>query len=101
MIENVEITGTELGIEDHGFFSFTIFVSGNGWGTGFGGIVLDGWDKAILLIRAILEVVGVNNWEDLPGKYIRMEAPELSERVYKIGNLIEDKWFDLRDWTNK
>ena len=52
-------------------------------------------------ISKILEVVGVDEWEDLPGKYIRIEYKGLGSTVTKIGNIIEGKWFDLNEFFGK
>lgn len=46
-------------------------------------------------------VVGVDKWEDLPGKYIRIEYNGLGSTVTKIGNIIEEKWFDLKEFFGK
>ena len=110
-IENAEIKATQLGVEDHGIFSFSIFMDGEGWGTWFGGITLDGydkekdcrigWDKAIPMLTEIMNVVGVRNWEDLKGKLVRVEVGRLSEKITKIGNIFKNEWFDLDDWVNK
>ena len=42
-------------------------------------------------ISKVLEVVGVDKWEDLPGKYIRFEDNGWGSKVTKIGNIIEEK----------
>lgn len=81
------IDGTMLGIEDHGIMSFFLYIDYlNGGTQGSGGYALDGYNKeheknkklysrtgvagSILLIRRILETVGVSNWEDLKGKKV-------------------------------
>ena len=50
------------------------------------------------VISEILDVVGVDKWEDLPGKYIRFEDGGWGSTVTKIGNIIKDKWFDMRNF---
>jgi len=105
MIENAEITGTLLGIEDHGIMTFFVYVKMNGSGIGIGGYALDGsggngnprvgTPKAIESIRRICEVVGVREWEDLKGKHCRVEHGGLGGKATRIGNIIENKWFDL------
>lgn len=47
--------------------------------------------ESMEVISKVLEVVGVNKWEDLPGKYIRFEDNGRSSTVTKIGNIIEEK----------
>lgn len=46
-------------------------------------------------IAKILEVVGVDRWEDLKGKHVRIAFNDLGSTVTRIGNIIENKWLDL------
>ncbi|HEM4596407.1 TPA: hypothetical protein U1Z56_000606 [Streptococcus suis] len=104
-IENVKITKTFLGREDHGILTCYLTVEGYGFGASIGGYCLDKYDehkkkrvafhKSFELIDRILEVVGVSTWEDLPGKHIRIESDGFGDRVTKIGNLIKDDWLDF------
>ncbi|HFU4217113.1 TPA: hypothetical protein ACGO8M_000489 [Streptococcus suis] len=104
-IENVKITQTFLDREDHGILTCYLTVEGYGFGVSIGGCYLDKYDehkkkrvayhKSFGLIDHILEVVGVSTWEDLPGKYIRIESDGFGGRVTKIGNLIKDDWLDF------
>lgn len=100
--KNAQISHTMLGYEDHGILTAMIYLNYGGSGQGFGGYSLDRYskerecrieDKACgFFIRRILEVVGVSKWEELASKYIRVKAD--SSKVYAIGNLLEDKWFN-------
>lgn len=105
-ILNAQIKTTQLGREDHRIFTFglTLAIQG-GLGVTVGGYVMDRYDKpkdrrvgtayGMDLIIRILEVVGVRTWEELKGKYIRVEVPFNGGPVTKIGNLMEDKWVDF------
>lgn len=107
-IKNARITSTMFGREDHGILTFMIFVEFNGAGCGIGGYALDMYDcekksrvyteKGLEAISKILEVVGVNNWEDLSGKYIRIKDNGWGSTIDEIGNLMTEKWFNLRDF---
>ena len=107
-IKNAKITSTILGREDHGIMTFMIFVEFGGCGCGIGGYCLDYYDKntqtSVFHIRdmeaisKILDVVGVDKWEDLPGKYIRVKDNGWGSTIDEIGNLMEDKWFNLREF---
>lgn len=76
--------------------------------SGIGGYSLDGYDKESKLrvfsvksfeaISKILETVGVDKWEDLPGKYIRIKDNGWGSTVDEIGNLMEEKWFNIREF---
>ena len=50
------------------------------------------------VISAILDVVGVDKWEDLKGRYIRIKDNGWGSTVDEIGNLMEDKWFNIREF---
>lgn len=109
-IENAEITETLLGYADHGILTFSIGLKGKGWGVNYGNRALDGFDKkedkrtpdqaAMRIIPEILNVVGVRKWEELKGKYVRVETNGLGRTITKIGNLIDDVWLDLDDFLN-
>ncbi len=102
-IKNAKITGTTLGVEDHGILTCFLHLEYDGGGQGFGGYAFDAPDRTLgrsgrvgvawgmEFIRRILDVVGVRNWEDLKGKHIRVRAN--SCKVSSIGNIIKDKWF--------
>lgn len=91
-----------LGYEDHGVFSGHLtFEYGDHAGQGFGGYALSGKNPkdsyyknqyCAMFIEGILQTVGVKKWEDLVGKYVRVEAE--FEKIHRIRNIIEDKWFD-------
>ena len=108
MITNAQITSTMLGREDHGIMTFMIMLRFNGCGCGVGCYALDGYDQetktrvfsfdTMEVISKILEVVGVDTWEQLPGKYIRFKDNGLGSTIDEIGNIIEDKWFNIREF---
>jgi hypothetical protein len=99
---NARIERTELGYEDHGLLTAWLFLDYGWGGQGFGGYCLDNYDQENRVrvptlvcghfIMAVLRVVGVTKWEDIPGKYIRVDQD--SGKVYRIGNIIKDEWFD-------
>lgn len=107
-IRNAKITSTMLGREDHGIMTFMIFIEFGGCACGIGGYALDYYDrdtqkrvfhiKDMEAISKILDVVGADKWEDLPGKYIRVKDNGWGSTIDEIGNLMEDKWFNLREF---
>ncbi len=112
MIKNARIKSTMLGREDHGIMTFMLYIEFDKCTTcGVGGFALDEYDsmaktrlfkpESMKLLSEILDVVGVERWEDLPGKYIRFEDNGWGSTIEKIGNIIEDKWFDLRGFFEK
>ena len=111
MIKNAIIQFTMLGREDHGIMTFMIYINMGSSICGVGGYQLDEFNPAtqtrvfraesMEVISKILEVVGVNKWEDLPGKYIRFEDDGWGSTITKIGNIIDDKWFNLKEFFGK
>lgn len=109
MIKNAIIESTMLGREDHGIMTFVLYIRfDDGLCCGVGGYALDEHDKvhnkrvfrakSMEAISKVLEVVGVEKWEDLPGKYIRFEDNGWGSTVTKIGNILSGKWFDLKEF---
>jgi hypothetical protein len=111
MIDNCKIISTQLGTEDHGVLTCYIMVEGDGWGCGFGGYALDDYNpvlkmrlataKGFQAITEILKVVGVENWEDLKGQYIRAEHQGCGGGIMKIGHLMKDQWFSFKEFFQK
>jgi len=123
IIENAKIESTILGYEDHGILTCYLMLDYGGTQQGFGGYGLDGpppEDKkghrsgertphivAGFWIQKILNIVGVEKWEDLKGKYIRVakEDDNWNAAISGIGNILQDKWFypkkDLQPYIGK
>lgn len=108
-ILNAKITGTKLTMEDHGCLSFWIFLEGAGWGVGYGGYCIGhGYLGANKFIAAngdgleammrIMDVVGVDTWEDLNGQFVRVKTDGWGKKVDIIGNIMEDKWFNIKEF---
>ena len=104
-IENAVIEGTMLGREDHGIMTCYLHCSMNGSGQGFGGYSFDSWNEkkkrrighafGMEMIAAILRTVGVETWETLPGRHVRIDHDY--SKVYRLGHIIEDRWFDPQE----
>jgi hypothetical protein len=101
---NARIESTMLGYEGHGILTFFLNLDyGDGGKQAVGGYALDRYEKrsnlrmpttwAGALIAAVLELLGQEEWEDLPGTYIRVRYEH--DKVHAIGNLLEDKWLDF------
>lgn len=112
VIYNCKIVGTSLSMADHGCLTFFIFVEGEFGGVGIGGYCIghgylgassfDSQDgNGLVAMMKIMDTVGVSRWEDLKGKYCRVKVGKLGETVSKIGNLIDDRWFDVDDFFKK
>lgn len=112
MIYNAKITSADIFIEDHDVLTFMIGIeSSAGWSTSMGGFYLDWTDKkgnrvpapyTSTVVRAILETVGVRGWNDLVGKYIRIDDNDIyNSPITKIANLMKDNWIDIRDFMKE
>lgn len=101
-IHNAKITGTMLGIEDHGIMTFLVYLESDCWGIGFGGYALDEYDTklerrvgigmSLDLLKEIMEVVGVDKWEDLEGRYVRVASEGWGGKALGIGNILKERW---------
>ena len=110
-IKNAKISSTMLGREDHGIMTFMIYIDTCDFACSIGRYCLDEFNPAtqtrvfraesMEVISKILEVVGVDKWEDLPGKYIRFEDNGFGSNVTKIGNIIDEKWLDFEEFFGK
>ena len=107
-IENAQIESVSITMEDHGCITFWLNLKGKSWGCGFGGYCIghgylgaehfDGSPDGIEAMARIMDTVGVSTWEGLAGKYCRVESEGWGGTINKIGNLIEDKWFDIKQF---
>lgn len=113
MIKNALITGTKLGYSN-GILTFYLHLDFGGAGIGFGGYALDRYDvtkekrvpseKSILCISEVLKVLKVDTWEELPGKYCRVEIEpdDLTGRCTgKLFNILTDDYLDIPSIFNK
>ena len=108
MIENARITKVSLSMADHGCLTFDLFIEGAGWacavggwkiGTGYSGSdYFSATGAGLVAMMKIMDVVGVEKWEDLKGKYIRVDSDGWGSTIHKIGNIIKDDWFDLKEF---
>lgn len=109
IIVNAKITHVSLTMADHGCLTFWIDLEGSEWSVGYGGYCIGhgflGTDKftaengkGLEAMMRIMDVVGVERWEDLTGKYVRVVEHDWGSRVTKIGNILKDKWFDIEEF---
>lgn len=107
-IENARIKKADLSMADHGVLCLELVLEGYGWGVTYGGRVLgkgyvgatefSGSSKGIEEIMRIMDVVGVSTFSALTNKYVRVCTGNWGGTVSKIGNIIEDKWFDYNEF---
>ena len=105
-IENALIENVDLSMADHGCFTLSMVLEGGGWGVTYGGYCLgkgylgadddffDGSAAGMEYLMRIMDTVGVDRFQDLKGKYVRVATKGWGGQVKIIGNILKDKWFD-------
>ena len=105
-IENALIESVDLSMADHGCLTLAMTLKGSGWGVVYGGYCLgngylgaddnffSGSASGMEYLMRIMDIIGVDRFQNLKGKYVRVATKGLSGPVKIIGNIIEDKWFD-------
>ena len=105
-IENALITNVDISMADHGCLTLVMTLEGGGWGVVYGGYCLgkgylgakddffDGSAAGMEYLIRIMDTVGVEKFQDLKGKYVRVATKGWGDPVKIIGNIIKDKWFD-------
>ncbi len=95
---NAVIRSTKLTSADYGLLSVWLDLDYGGSGQAFGGYCLYSPKQASPInvaghfIWRIMEVAGVAEWDDLPGKTIRVRHEHT--KVHAIGHIVKDDWFD-------
>ena len=107
-IRNARITDVTLNMRDHGALVYGLVLDMGGSGCVYGGYAIgngflgakefSGSAKGIEAMMRIMDVVGVEAWEDLRGKYVRIVDPGLGGTVDRIGNALRDRWFSQREF---
>lgn len=107
-IENARIESVDLSMADHGVLCLQMRLKGSDWGTIYGGYSLghgyvgaksfEGSAKGMESIMRIMDTVGVDNFQDLAGKYIRVVCKCNGDPIKIIGNIMDDKWFDIESF---
>lgn len=103
MIEtkNAIIESASLSTGDRGFLDCWLTLDYGGSGQGFGGYVLylpksyshhELKSVAGHFIFRVLEIAGVESWDKLKGRTIRVKCEH--SKVHAIGHIIRDDWFN-------
>ena len=96
-IFNMKITSVGLSMSNYGDIVFMMTMECSDYGTvydedyclrGFNGL-----EKAMPYITNIMKVIGVEHFNDMVGKYVRVATIEQGYSEKIIGNIVEDKWF--------
>ena len=107
---NAKITKVSLSMADHGCLTFYIGLNGGGWCCNFGGYCIghgylgaesfQGSNAGLEVLMRIMDTVGVECWEDLKGQYCRVKTEGWGGKILSIGNILKDKWFDIKEFYN-
>jgi hypothetical protein len=102
-IKNAVIESAILTKGDRGFLDCWLMLDYGGTGQGFGGYALylpKSFDHHKLEsvaghhIFRIMEIAGVDTWDKLKGKTIRVKTEGYSGPVKAIGHIVKDDWFN-------
>lgn len=111
-IENAKITNVSITMGEHGCLTFWLTLEGAGWGCGYGGYCIghgfldadeftaDTGDGLVAMMK-IMDTIGVERWEDLKGRYCRVELESWGSRITTIGNIMKNKWFNIEEFFSK
>lgn len=107
-LENARITNVDLSMANHGVLTLSLTLQGAGWGCVYGGYVLgkgyvgaeefEGSAMGMESIMKIMDVVGVDRFNDMKDQYVRVATKGWGDSVKIIGNIISDKWFDIESF---
>ena len=105
-IKNALIKNVSLSMSDHGCLTYWIVLEFGSYVCSYGGYCIghgylgasefDSSPKGLVAMMRIMDTVGVSKWEDLKGKYVRIQRT--GNTIDIIGNIIEDKWFNQREF---
>ncbi len=99
-IKNAVIESASISFEDRGFLDCSITLDYGGSGQGFGGYTLylpKSWKHHKLespaghFIFRVMEVAGVQRWDQLVGRTLRVRAEH--SKVHAIGHIVKNDWF--------
>lgn len=103
---NAVIKSARITTDDHGLLTAWLDLDYGGMGQGFGGYALYlpksfSHHKAALahnfaghFIWRVMEIAGVENWDSVAGKTIRVRQEHSA--AHSIGHIVKDDWFDPR-----
>ena len=99
--KNAVIKSVDITNGDHNCLSVWIFLNYGGSEQGFGGYSLynissgfrkDASNKTGHFINRVFEIAGVDKWDRLVGKSIRVISNEMDD-IIAVGHIVHDDWF--------
>lgn len=100
-IKNAIVQSASISCSDHGVLSAWLTLEYDCGCQGFGGYTLylpksfshhNIASPAGHFIFRCLEICGVERWDDIPGKTVRVKSEH--SKVHAIGHIVKDDWFN-------
>lgn len=91
--ENGCVEETRIGYA-HELLTAELYLRGAGWGQAFGGMSYAGIAASGLarFIESLLWALGVESWEEVRGRHVRVRRSSALGAIDEIGHVIEDRW---------
>lgn len=103
---NAVIEKVGIGFERGCFLTAWVNLDYGGVHQAFGGYCLRNIEKPVegenyagVFISRVMQIAGVDSWEEMVGKTIRVKCEY--DRIHSIGHIIKDDWFDPKDWKSR
>lgn len=101
-IENVQIKGFDLIIDDYHLPILLISVQGDGWSSVYKAYLDEGGtERGLEYIIRILDVAEVSKLSSLKGKHMRVAIKKPENSISIIGHIVEDRWFDPEEFIRE
>jgi hypothetical protein len=96
-IENARIASARLYLCDHGVWTSTLTLEGEGWAQGYDGFRMQEGPWMGMWVRGVCAMLGVDDWSKVEGSLVRLKrfGQWGGTRIVALGHILDDRWFDF------
>jgi hypothetical protein len=96
LIENARIARASIYLCDHGVWTSTLTLEGDGWCQGYGGYRMQEGPWMGLWVRGVCEMLMVDDWAKVQGSVVRVRRTGFgcASKILQIGHIVENRWFN-------